>query len=201
MATIDWPSTGHFSPRTFTVGARVAKAAWSATFTGQRQSLSHLADRLYATLELRACTPVQGAEREAYLTDLVSAGHWVRLRHFLRAAPRGTLRGTPTVSTDAAAGARSFVLAGSAGATLLAGDVLGVAGQLLPVAYAGAVVGGGGTVSVPLQIPLRQALTAGASVGWSAPTGTFQLVPDSIDLTYGRAQWQQPLTLLFREVF
>lgn len=201
MAILDWPSAHHFEPREVTVGPRVAKSGFAAFFTGTATTVSHLADRLQMTLQLRPCRPEHGAEREAFVNGLVSTGDWVRMGHPMRRVPRGTLAGSPTVAANAAAGARSFVLNGTPGQTLLAGDMLGVADQLLPVAYAGAVVGGGGTATVPLQLPLRRALTAAQAVVWSGPTGLWQLAVDSVDLGYMRGQWQQAVALPFREVF
>lgn len=201
MAIVDWPAALHFEPREVGIGPRVAKSAFAGFFTGQSTSISHLADRLQMTLTLRPCRPEHGAEREAFVNGLVSSGDWVRMGHPMRTVPRGTLRGSPTVAANAAAGARSFVLNGTPGETLLAGDMLEVADQLLPVAYAGAVVGGGGTATVPLQLPLRVALTTAQAVVWNGPTGLWQLAVDQLDLGYMRGQWQQAVTLPFREVF
>lgn len=201
MAIVSWPSARHFEPREFSVGPRVPKSSWAGFYTLQTTTVSHLADRLQMTLQLRACRPEEGAEREAFVNGLLSTGDWVRMGHPTRREPRGTLRGSPTVAANAAAGARSFTLNGTPGQTLLAGDMLGVLDQLLPVAYAGAVVGGGGTATVPLQLPLRQALTTGQAVAWNAPVGLWQLAADQLDLGYMRGQWQQPLSLPFREVF
>jgi hypothetical protein len=201
MSTVNWPSAHHFEPRDFSVGLRVPKSGFTGFYTLQSTTLSHLADRLQMTLQLRACRPEQGAEREAFINGLVSSGDWVRMGHPSRQVPRGTLRGTPTVAANAAAGARSFTLNGTPGETLLAADMLSVADQLLPVAYAGAVVAGGGTATVPLQLPLRVALTAGQAITWNTPTGLWQLAADQIDLGYMRGHWQQAVSLPFREVF
>lgn len=201
MAIIDWPASAHFEPREFSVGVRAPKSAFAGFYTLQNTSVSHLADRLQMSLTLRACRPENGAEREAFINGLVSSGDWVRMGHPTRQVPRGSLRGFPAVSVNAAAGARSFVISGTPGETLLAGDMLAVLDQLLPVGYTGAIVSVGGTAVVPLQLPLRQALTAGQAVAWNAPTGLWQLAAEQIDLGYMRGQWQQTTTLLFREVF
>lgn len=200
MATVDWPLGHAFEPREFVVGASVPKSAFAGFFTGSSQSVSHLADRLRISITLLPCSPDEGALREAFITELVSAGHWVRLWHMIRSVPRGTLRGSPTISANAAAGARSVEISTTPGATLLGGDMLGAAGQLLPVGYAGAVADGGGNIIVPLQIPLRLPVSIGQAVTWAAPTGTFQLALDQVDVSYARGRWQQPVQLPFREV-
>ena len=201
MATVTWPASAHFQPRSFTLGARVPKSGFQAFFTQQVTSINHLGQRLVLTLQLRACGPVEAAERAAFITSLVSSGDWVRVGLPLRTVPRGTLRGSPSVFSNAAAGARSFVINATPAETLLADDVLSVGDQLLSVAYAGAVVGGGGQVSVPLQLPLRLPLTAAQAVVWNAPTGLFQLMADQLDIPTSRSQWQQPLAVPLREVF
>lgn len=201
MATINWPTSAAFVPREVTWGARVPKSRWAGFFTADEQSISHLADRIALTLDLRPCNPAEGAEREALFTELVSAGHFVRLGHPLRPEPLGTLRGTPTVAATAAAGVRTVQVQGLAGDTLKGGDILSVGNQLLPVAYAGSVANGAGLLVVPLQLPLRVAVAAAAAVAWQAPTGLFQLVPPQLDFSYGRGQWQRGISLAFRERF
>jgi hypothetical protein len=205
MATIDWPTLASFAPQPdgIAIGVQVPKARYAAMYSGDTQSISHLADRLTLTVKLPPCDPDAAALREAWFLEMVSAGHFVRLHHFLRPYPLGTLRGTPTVQANAAAGARSFVLSGAlAAATVRGGDLLGVGTQLLPVAYAGAVASGGGVMTVPLQLPLRRALTAGQAVAWSQPTGEFELMASqSIEIGYGRGRWQRALQVAFKERF
>jgi len=202
MATLDWPSTRAFQPASITWGARTPKSTWRAFFTGQRQQVSHAADRLRATLELPPCLPADAGRREAYLLALARTGDWVRLRHYAREAPAGTLRGSPLVNANAAAGATSIVLKNCAtGATLIGGDMLGIGGNLLTVAYAGAVEAGGGLMTVPLLLPLRVAVATDNAVTWDKPTGTFQFEPDAVDMEYTAPRVQRGVSLQFTEVF
>jgi hypothetical protein len=201
MATVDWPTSPAFRAREITLGVDVPKSAWSGFFTANSQSISHLADRLTLSLELPPCTPQEAGEREAGFLDLVSQGHQVRLWHMARPEPQGTLRGAPTVAAAASAGARQVLVQSVPGATLLAGDLLGVGNQLLPVGPAGAVANGVGLLTVPLSLPLRVSLASGAAVIWQAPRGLFQLVQSSVALTYGRAAWQRAVSLAFREFY
>lgn len=121
MAIWDWPAAAGFAPREVQVGVRTPKAGWQAAFSGDRTRLSHLGDRLRMTLRLPGCTPAEGAVREAFVTELVSAGHQVRLGRLDRPAPAGTLRGSPVVAVDAPAGARSVQVSGArAGSNLIA---------------------------------------------------------------------------------
>ncbi len=200
MAILNLPSGAAFGVAGIVFSPTTPKAAWVSPFTGQVQSISHLGDRLRATVRFRACSPAAGAQRESFFVGMASSGDWVRLPHW-RTAPYGTLRGTPTVAASAAAGARTLSVQGVAGDTLLGGDVLGTAGQLLMTGSDGAVANGSGVLTVPLAMPLRQALSSGAAVTWSAPTGTFQLADEQLGHSIGRAGWHAPLEVTFIEAF
>ncbi len=201
MATVDWPTGSAFQPERMKLSASVAKSAWSAFFTGQVQSISHLADRLTCTVMLPPCSQSDAALREAFFMGLVSTGDWVRLGMKQRPTPLGTLRGTPTVAANASAGARTISVQTTAGATLLGGDALGADDQLLMAAYAGATADGSGVMSLPLVLPLRVALTSGDSLTWQSPTGLWQLAVDQIDFGYFSWQMQDALEIPLREVF
>ena len=205
MATLDWPSSFAFAPRKVdgvSLSLSVPKSGFQAFYTGDLQTVSHGADRLRLTLQLPPCSPADAAQREAFVNELVSAGHWVRLHHFLRPEPLGTLRGSLTLQSAVAPGAMSVSVLGAApAATLLGGDMLASTGQLLPVAYAGAVASGAGQITVPLQRPVQRALSAGAAVQWQRASGLFQLVSAEVAFSYGSGGWQRPVTLPFREVF
>lgn len=200
MATIDWPADPWAQPSRLRWAVQAQKARWSAAYTGQAQSITHLADRWRVTIELPPCAAQHAARREAWLASLARSGDWVRLYHHIRRVPLGTLRGLPTASA-AAAGATSLAVQTTAGATLLAGDMLGVAGQLVQVGYAGAVADGNGDATVPLVMPLRKAVTNGAAVTWDRPTATFQLVGSEYGSTYIAHQLADGVELQFLEVF
>lgn len=198
MAVIDFPAGEGFGVRSLRFSASTPKSAWTGFFTGQSQSISHLADRLRAVVTFPPCNPQNGALREAFFMEMASAGHWVRLSHW-RQVPFGTLRGTPTAPSGAAAGARTITVQGVAGDTLLGGDVLGCGNQLLQVGYQGAVANGSGVLSVPLVIPVRATITNGSAVSWQSPTGTFQLATDLLEFVIGRGGWQAALEVPFAE--
>lgn len=202
MATLNWPSGREFEPREFSFGVSVPKSRFGAFFSGQVQSVSHLAERLLATLTLPPCDAAAGARREAFFMEVMDRGHWLRLGHAQRPEPLGSLRGTPTLAAAAPRGATSIQVATTAGATLLPGDPLGGAsGQLLLTAYQGAVADGGGLMAVPLVLPLRQVLGLGTGLVWERPTATFELAGTSVELAYGRGAWQRELQLSFREAY
>lgn len=201
MATLDWPAGRAFEPRRFVFGGRTSRSAFTSFFTGQTQSVSHLADRLRAVVTLARCEPVEAGRREAFFLEACSAGHWLRLGHLQRPEPNGSLRGLPVIAASAAPGVRAVTVQTTPGATLAAGDVLGAAGQLLLTGFVGAVADGSGLMSVPLALPLRAPVVAGAAVTWAAPTTTFQIVEQSIDFGYGRQAWQDEIEVTLLEVY
>lgn len=201
MAVIDWPTGRLGEPQAMRFGASTPKTAWSAAYTGQTQSISHLADRLRLTLRMPMALPADAGTREAFLLELASAGHWVRMYHRQRPVPVGTLRGSPTVATGAIAGARSVTLNVSSGSpTLVGGDLLGIGSQLVMVSASGAV-GGGSSMTVPLALPLRVDVTAGDAVVWQRPTGTFQLINVEPAFDYERPGVQMGFEVSMVEVF
>jgi hypothetical protein len=200
MATLDLPGGNAFGVSAIIFSPTTPKSAWVAPFTGQVQSISHLGDRFRAMVRFRPCSAEDGANREAFFIGMASSGDWVRLPHW-RQIPNGTMRGSPTVGANAAAGAKTLVVNGQVGDTLLGGDVLGVNNQLIMVSSVGAVASGGGVLSVPLAVPLRKAVSSGAAVTWSGPLGTFQLADDVLGYSIGRAGWHAALEVNFVEAY
>lgn len=203
MTTLSWPTGRIYIPQSITWGANVPKSKWVAFYTGQSQSIAHYGHRLRMTMSLMPVprASVEAAAREAFLLQLAGRGDWVTLHHFLRPSPLGTMAGSPTVYANAAAGATSLQIQTTAGATLVGGDVIKANGQLIIVGYAGMVADGSGVGTCPVAIPLRKALTTGQAITYSAPTGTFQLVEDAVDIAYRPGKVQLIPELNFIEVF
>jgi hypothetical protein len=153
----------------------------AAPFGGSEQAVDLLNDRWLCTLSLPPNTQANAAQLEAFIAAMRGQTNTVNLAHPLRKAPRGTMRGTLTLSAAAAQGAASISItggAGQAGTTLLAGDLLGVGGLLLMVA-ADATANGSGVITVTLANRLRVAQASAAAVTWSAPTVPMRLLQTS----------------------
>lgn len=85
--------------------------------------------------------------------------------------------------------------------TLLGGDFLGIGGNLLQVAYSGSSRNAASdNMDVPLTLPLQKALTTGAAVTWSAPTGLWELDMDGMQLDYSAPVLQGGVALQLRQV-
>ena len=113
------------------------------------------------------------SEIEALFNLLAGGVDKLQLHRMDKPAPRGTLRGTPTLIGSHAQFAASLSVQTTAGATLLAGDMLGVAGQLLQVA-ANCTANGSGVATVPLVNRLRATVATGTAVMWDKPTALFR---------------------------
>jgi hypothetical protein len=113
MAIIDWPTTRPFQGASLQLDLSTSRSGFAGYYTGNRQTVSHLADRRLATLTLPPCRGADGPARQAFLHGLMSRGDWLRMGVPHQPYPRGTLRGSPTVATSVAAGARSVSLQGA----------------------------------------------------------------------------------------
>jgi hypothetical protein len=123
--------------------------------------------------------PVKKNNREfaAFLMKLEGGLHYFTMYDFTRREPRGTMRGTLTLSSAASVGASSLVITGGAGQanrTLLAGDWLQCGNQLFMVVD-NATANGSGVITVNVKSSVRTALSSGSSVIWDKPVCTYQL--------------------------
>lgn len=119
MSTITWPATRHWSPAMLVEGLQAPKAGFRPWHGGPAQTVSMAADRLTWRVTLPACEASEAAERRGWLMEVISAGHRVLMPHPTLHAPRGSLRGTPTLAASVAAGARSITLSKATGDNLL----------------------------------------------------------------------------------
>jgi hypothetical protein len=121
MAIIDLPNTRGFQGAQFSLGLDVSQSSFTGFLTGNRTRTSNLVDRLRGVLTLPPTRDrATAAIREAILFGMHSSGDVLRMGIPHRLTPAGTLRGSPTVLVNVAAGARRMVLQdGRAGANLL----------------------------------------------------------------------------------
>jgi hypothetical protein len=173
-----WPST--IRPRTCRFEFVTNQIVNESPFNSYQQVVDRLNDSWACHLTLPVRRHAQAAEIEAFLANFRGQVNWISLWHFVRPAPRGTLRGTLLTSGTQAQGASSLVLSGgTAGGTLLGGDLLGAGSQLIMVAPAGATADGAGNITVPLVNRLRAAIATAQSVTWDKPSAPFRLLSHS----------------------
>jgi hypothetical protein len=173
--TIGLPSG--FVPDTFSLRLQTTQRVNSSPFGGSEQVVDMLNDRWVISLSLPNRTRDQAAAIEAFIAALRGMTDTASLYHFGRKVPRGTMRGTPT-SQAAGQGSGSLLINSVVGATLLAGDMIGVGGLLLQVAT-DCTANGSGVITAPLVNRLRKAISASAAVTWDMPTAPFRLASTS----------------------
>lgn len=172
-----WPAT--IRPSTCRFDMVTNQIVNESPFNTSQQVVDRLNDVWTCYLTLPVRRHAQAAEVEAFLASFRGQVNWISLWHFVRPAPRGTLRGTLLTSGTQAQGADSLVLSGgTAAGTVLAGDLFGAGGQIL-MASADATADGSGNITVPLVNRLRAAIATGQSVTWDKPTAPFRLLSHS----------------------
>lgn len=172
MTTITWP-TG-VAPDTFALRLSTVQRAHASPFGGSEQVVDLLNDRWMISMTLPKRTRAQAAAIEAFINAMRGMTNTVNLYHFGRKVPRGTMAGSP-VAWGTGQGSSTINITTTAGATLLAGDMVGVEGLLLQ-ASANCVADGGGILVMPLVNRLRKAVTASAAITWNQPTAPFRLI-------------------------
>ena len=174
MSLLTLPSW--FLARSVSLDLQTNQRVGASMFGGSEQAVDLLNDRWVMNVSLADSWHSDAAAREAFIASFRGQVNWVALWHFIRPQPRGTMRGSPTLVGAHAQGAAALsITAGTAGGTLLAGDMLGVGG-LLCMVQSDVTLDGSGAGSVPLVNRLRAAQTNGAAVTWDRPTATFRLL-------------------------
>jgi len=139
------------------------------------QTVDLLAWQWYAIVTLPPAMLRDSGKYEALINSLAGGADTLALHHMARPYPLGTMRGAPTLSTTAAQFANSLSITTTAGATLKAGDMIGVSGQLFQV-KSDCTASGAGALTVPLVNRSRRSITSGASVLWDKPTAEFYMM-------------------------
>lgn len=178
MTTYAWPTGREWLPRAMSLMLEPNVRSFVSPYTRSSQMIDLLGEAWVMTMTLGERKHAAGAAREAFLAKLRGGVHTVNLWHFRRPTPRGTLRGALTLAAQAAQGAQTLSVTGGAGQanrTLLAGDMLGLAGQLLMVSQ-DCQANGSGVISVPLANRVRSTQPATTAVSWDRPVSQFRLV-------------------------
>lgn len=146
-----------FLPRSVSLSQDVNARSFASPFGGSEQAVDMLNDRWRLSMELPPCSQPEAAKREAFINALRGQVNHTELYHFGRPYPQGTLASCQGLVYDAPQGGDSITIATTAGATLLAGDMLGVDGLLLQC-RADCTADANGLLVVPLANRLRRAV-------------------------------------------
>jgi hypothetical protein len=199
-----WPDTAHFRASRFELRVMPNLRTFTGPYSQTTQVIDLLGERWVATVDLPPSnSTVNGAAREAFFDRLKGQAHQISMHHLRLLQPQGTLRdgaaisvvngsaaavsvvngssaavtvigGTPVVAYSVAQLANTCTIRCFAGKTVLAGDMLGIGGQLVRV-MADATADGNGALALEFQPRARAAWTPHQAVTWNKPTANFML--------------------------
>lgn len=184
MTTFAWPPG--WMPQTLAIALVPNLRTHQSPYTMDTQVIDLVASRWRMTFTMPEGKQATGPQYEAFFNALHGRANRVTLSHFLRPVPRGTLRGGRlSLGVNVLQGANSINFGTDyPGATLLAGDIVGMGGELLMVA-ADSTVGVDAYVTVPLVNRVRVARAVGFSLVLDHPTATFMMTSDVVPIQYG----------------
>lgn len=167
-------------------GLQKAGVQFRGPFNGTLQGVDFIAERWVASITLPGRKRISAGPVEAFFNQLAGGVNRIRLPHLGSGTrrdpyvPRGTLRGSPRLRLAAVRGDLTVNLENcTVGATLLAGDMVGLGAQLLMVA-ADAQADGAGQMNLPLVNRIRGQLAIATALVWSRPTATFVMPAMSV---------------------
>lgn len=179
MATIILPDSRTWWPESADFGLQAATFESESATDLSIQTTDMLAARWVQTLTFTAHTNAARAGVEALIAQLRGRANRLSVGHPLRKAPRGTMRGTPTLNGSHSALATTLNISGTG--TLLAGDMLGIGGELVMVTADNPSLS-----AVPIEPFLRTSKSAGTAVVWDWPRALFVLAgSDAIRVPFG----------------
>jgi hypothetical protein len=183
MTVYAWPS--NWFPSRFEMRILYNTRTFVGPYTPTTQVLNLLGERWTVSLDLSPDRdPVLGAAREAYFDRLGGPLNQIAMPYLKRLYPQGTMRGSPTLTASVAQLANLISITTTAAATLYAGDMIGINGQLVRVMANATADGAGAMPNVEVAPRMRTAVTLGAAVTWSAPTVNMILKSDGVPVVY-----------------
>jgi hypothetical protein len=185
MAAITLPTTRAFVPSEFVLTLNSNFAESRSPYSGYLQTVENAGSSYWTA---RIVWPARTSATEAYAGAVEGLIHRLRSRvdtlsvwDMRRPAPLGTMRGSPVLNGGVAQyGGTIGIRTAGANATLLAGDKLGIAGQLHTVTQDATANSSGVFSGVTIDPPVRAARSDGAVVTWDRPTANFVLSQNSI---------------------
>ena len=178
-----WPAS--FKVERFELRVIPNVTVFTSQYTKATQTVDFLGERWQARIDLGIeGDPVLGAAREAFFDRLRGPVNLIALWNIRFPAPQGTLRGAPSVAVAVAQLSNVLSIQSAAGATLIAGDMLGIGAQLVRVMASVTADANGLFASVEVLPRMRTAIVSGALVTWQAPTANFMLKSDGVPTSY-----------------
>ena len=185
MAAITLPTTRGFVPSEFVLTLNSNFAESRSPYSGYLQTVENAGSSYWTA---RIVWPARTSATEAYAAAVEGLVHRLRSRvdtlsvwDMRRPAPLGTMRGSPVLNGGVAQyGSSIGIRTAGANTTLLAGDKIGLSGQLHTVTQDATANGSGVFAAVAIDPPVRAARSDGAVVTWDKPTANFVLAQSAI---------------------
>jgi hypothetical protein len=178
--TLDLPNTRTFTPVRADFGLRPNVRLSTSPFTEGVKTVEIPGARWVATLTFAPQAGEERARVESFFASVRGQANRIRMGHPSRKRPRGTIGGSVFVQGDLPRGWLGATLYGlSPGATLLAGDLVGINGQLLMVT-SDQVANGSGVMSIGFAPGLREPVSANTAVEWNNPKTTWILTDNEV---------------------
>lgn len=174
MTVYAWPQSAAFLPETMDWGPVDNDRAFESQLSGSVQTTSLPGTRWVVMLNFPWQKNDERPQLEAFLAKC-RREHRIALWHVKRPTPRGTCNLTGvTLGADLAQFASQAQLAGCGnGATLLAGDMLGLPGNLLLMVAEDATADAFGAMTVKFTHMARTEHAAGTAVTLDKPAAQF----------------------------
>ena len=180
MSVFAWPDS--LTPSTAAWIIQKSSVQFRSPFAGSVESVLFPGEFWRVSVTLPQAKIRNAGEAEAFLARIAGGAERVLVPYWPRMQPRGTMRGTPTLVVAAARGDLTMSIGAPAGATLKAGDMIGVGSQLFQCFQDCA--SNGTTLTVPLVNRVRGGMAAGSAVVWNRPTVTCCLPSPSSSRSY-----------------
>lgn len=177
MTTLTWPLLSRVAPGSLDWSLVPNTVSFPSPLSGSVQTVEFPGARWKASFLMANLTEADSAMLQATLVRLRGRAGRIALHNFARPQPRGTIAGTPLVMGAGQTGATLAIDGCTAGTTLLAGDFIGVNGELKMV-VADATADVSGQMSLSIEPPLRSSPADNDPITTDKPTATFMLAND-----------------------
>jgi hypothetical protein len=177
MAAYSWPTDPLFEPASFFWDRRIiVRDSGESGINPNTQTVeTPYSHRWLARVTLRRTrTFAERAKVEAFIERLADQSDRLTMHNLAHPAPYGTMRGAPILLGARTQGATSIPIQTTVGATLLAGDMIGITiNDANSMQVVRVVVGGTanafGVMTVTVTPKLRAAANDGSSIVWDKP--------------------------------
>lgn len=168
--------------------------------TAEAKTLEIPGFRWLVDITYRVLTKEESADLKALLVKLRGRANRLQLFDFGTPAPRGTLRGTPVLSSAILYGDDQFQCTAGTGMTVKKGDMFGLYSGQLVMAVEDATESGG-HITVHFGPPARAGVANGTAVTWDAPTANFVPVDDTVRWPVAPGERIEDFTMSFMEIW